>query len=408
MQTPRVYRRIPVALSTVVIAIAMFSISSRAQTLTTLHDFRVGEGKEPGSSLALAGGAFYGVLSAGGSGFGSVYKFSNGSLTILHSFTEKGPIPPSNLLADAAGNIYGVAYFGGTHASGMVYKVDPGGNFSVLYNFCSTKGCLDGQYPNGGLAIDAAGNLYGTATSGGSSGWGTVFRLAPDGQETVLYNFCSVSENCPDGRNPQAPVIVDTAGNVYGSTFNGGTDFYGYGVVFKVDPSGVQTVLHTFSGWSDGAFPDGSLIRDRSGNLYGVTYEGGNGPGVVFKLDTSGTLTVLYNLCSEAKCSDGAQPQGGLLRSPDGSFYGSASTGGDENCNPPIGCGTVFKLTSTGVFTVLHTFHYEDGAAPLGNLIMGSGGTLFGVTYLGGNISNIRCIAPEQGLGCGTIFEINP
>jgi uncharacterized repeat protein (TIGR03803 family) len=166
----------------------------------------------------------------------------------------------------------------------------PDGTETVLYSFCSQSSCADGSYPEAGLIMDGAGNLYGTTNSGGTSGTGVVFKLAPDGTETVLYNFCSQS-NCADGSYPSAGLIMDGAGNLYGTTNGGGTSGTGVvaGVVFKLAPDGTEIVLYSFcsqSSCADGSYPEAGLIMDGAGNLYGTTLSGGStsgtGQGVVF------------------------------------------------------------------------------------------------------------------------------
>jgi uncharacterized repeat protein (TIGR03803 family) len=191
--------------------------------------------------------------------------------------------PSAELIMDAAANLYGTTYHGGTSGGGVVFKLAPDGTETVLYSFCSQFNCADGDHPSAGLIMDGAGNLYGTTYYGGTSGGGVVFKLAPDGTETVLYSFCSQS-NCADGSDPEAGLIMDGAGNLYGTTSDGGGTFGG--VVFKLAPDGTETVLYSFcsqSGCADGSYPEAGLIMDGAGNLYGTTLGGGtSGTGVVF------------------------------------------------------------------------------------------------------------------------------
>jgi uncharacterized repeat protein (TIGR03803 family) len=224
-------------------------------------------------------GNLYGTTQFGGlNGAGTIFKIDpTGKETILYNFATGGAyFPEGSLLLDGKGNLYGTTSFGGNNFAGEVFKVTPSGAETTLYSF---TGGADGGDPQAGLIKDSAGNLYGTTTSGGTSGLGTVFKLAPNGQETVLYSFAGGS----DGANPaDASLVRDSAGNLYATTPSGGDS--NFGVVFKVDPSGMETVLHSFSG-TDGKIPYGTLALDRSGNLYGTTYEGGaNGGGVVFKI----------------------------------------------------------------------------------------------------------------------------
>src|SRR5208282_398944 len=208
--------------------------------------------------------------------------------------------------------------------------------FDRLYSFCSQPSCTDGNTPRGGLIQATDGNLYGTTNDGGSNGFGTVFKITPSGTLTTLYNFCS-EPDCPDGTYPETGVIQATDGNFYGTT--GST-------VFKITPSG--TLI--FDVAVDGV-PNG-LIQASDGNFYGTTYGGGaNSDGTVFKITPSGTLTTLYSFCSKANCTDGANPQAGLIQATDGNFYGTTTFGGANSD------GTVFKITpSGGTLTTLYSF----------------------------------------------------
>jgi len=202
---------------------------------------------------------------------------------------------------DAAGNLYGTTVIGGAGVDcggpscGVVFKLAPDGTQTVLYSFCPQSGCADGAGPRAGLIMDAAGNLYGTTKGGGAGGTGVVFKLAPDGTETVLYSFCSQA-NCTDGATPVAGLIMDAAGNLYGTTLSGGgtpnPDLPppSQGVVFALAPDGTETVLYSFCSQlpncTDGARP-GAVIMDVAGNLDGTTALGGIAPGnsgVVFAL----------------------------------------------------------------------------------------------------------------------------
>ena len=216
------------------------------------------------------------------------------SETVLYSFAgspSDGANPLAGLIADRAGNLYGTTGFGGSSDFGVVFKLAPNGTETVLHFFAG--GPSDGRTPffSGGLIVDPAGNLYGTTFGGGASDFGVVFMLAPNGTETMLHSFAG---SPTDGASPQAGLIIDGAGNLYGTTANGGAS--DFGVVFKLAPNGTETVLHSFAGGpSDGAGPVAGLIADSAGNLYGTTSGGGaSGFGVVFKLAPDGTYTVLH------------------------------------------------------------------------------------------------------------------
>jgi uncharacterized repeat protein (TIGR03803 family) len=324
-----------------------------------------------------------------------VFKLDKTGLTVLYSFTGfgrkcGGPVDGS-LLRDSAGNLYGSTIFGGDSGMGTVFKIDTAGTETVLYSF---KGAPDAQNPVGGLIRDAAGNLYGIA-GGGSSNVGTVFKLDRTG-ETILYNFTGG----PDGANPTGSLVQDPSGNLYGTASYAGA--MNSGTVFKLDTLGAFTVLYTFTGGADGASPNGSLVRDSSGNLYGTTLLGGTAPilfgGVVFKLDTSGNQTVLHEFTGGA---DGGFPYAGLVRDAAGNLYGTTYYGG-IGVN---GSGVVFKVSEAGTETVLHTFSdFADGTNPYGGLFRDSAGNLYGTAQSGGrNLCGF--VEPP---GCGVVFTIAP
>ena len=337
-------------------------------------------------------------------------------LTTLYSFTGSGAgdgaNPEAGLIADPAGNLYGTTRFGGVITTescrplgcGTVFQLTPSGTLNVLYSFSGS----DGAQPFAGLIADTAGNLYGTTWGGGAPcivtiGCGTVFQLDPSGSLTVLHSFTNGS----DGGHPVAGLIADAAGNLYGTTQNGGDG--GYGTVFRLDPSGTLIVLHSFTGGSDGGTPVAGLIADEAGNLYGTTSAGGDrtncaaqfidGCGTVFQLDPSGTLNVLYNFTGG---SDGGNPDAALIADAAGNLYGTTQNGGaPESCNRPAGCGTVFQLTPSRTLNGLHIFTGSDGAYPPAGLLADAAGNLYGTTYGGG--TGTGCIG---GGACGTVFEL--
>lgn len=285
-------------------------------------------------------GNLYGTALAGGylsycGGFGScgvVFKLdSAGAFTVLHTFTgaPDGALPQAGLIQDAKGNLYGTTQNGGTFSDGAVFKIDASGHETVLYSF---REGADGGLPEAGLIRDAAGNLLSTTLIGGTTTDGTVFKVDPSGNETVLYAFTGVSG---DGAAPSGGLVANGT-SLYGTTRWGGPHPAGEGTVFKLDKNGKETVLHAFSG-PDGANPVASLIHDAAGNLYGTTLYGGSlGLGTVFEINTSGKATVLHNFTAG---TDGSQPYGALIRDSAGNLYGTTSEGG------VYGLGTVFKLT---------------------------------------------------------------
>jgi uncharacterized repeat protein (TIGR03803 family) len=329
---------------------------------------------------------------------------------VLHTFStvigaSDGAAPVAYLLLDSADNLYGTAENGGSGSWGVVFKLDAARDFGVLYNF---TGGADGATPRAALILDPVGNLYGTALQGGEGcGIGTcglVFELDSTGKETVLHSFSG-----PDGAYPEAGLLRDSVGNLYGTTSEGGS---GHGLVFKLDPTtGKETVLYAFTGGADGGVPAGDLIQDSAGNLYGTTPGGGDfsinpctidGCGVVFKLDpTTGRETVLYTFTGG---EDGGVPAGDLIQDSAGNLYGITEAGGDPTFFFAEGCGVVFKLDpTTGKETVLYTFTGgADGGKPSNKLFLDDAGILYGATARGGSFGGC------PSLGCGVIFQLDP
>jgi uncharacterized repeat protein (TIGR03803 family) len=329
----------------------------------------------------------------------SAEAHADATFTVLYSFKglADGSFLYAGLVRDAAGNLYGTTIAGGTSGKGTVFKLDPTGTKTVLHSFTGPP--LDGQYPEADLIRDAAGNLYGTTPYGGTSDAGRVFKVDTTGAESVLHSFTGT----PDGSQPYAGLVQDAAGNFYGTTYGGGD--LGKGMVFKLDTTGQVTVLHSFAGVPDGQFPNTKLVRDAAGNLYGTTEIGGdpkcnfaNGCVMVFKLDATGTETVLHSF-TESR-ADGGYPEGGLVRDASGTLYGTTYFGGASNL------GTVFKLDNAGVETVLYSFTggATDGAYPLAGLLQGATGTLYGTTNLGG-ASNLGTVFRVTASGTETMLR---
>jgi len=270
----------------------------------------------------------------------------------------------------------------------------PAQTFTTLLSFNGT----DGADPQGAALIQTIdGDLYGTTSNGGANQQGTIFKIAPDGTLTTLYSFCSQS-GCSDGANPFATLLQGADGDFYGTTYEGGAA--GYGTVFKITPSGTLTTLYSFcslSDCTDGANPQSGLVQANNGDLYGTTAEGGTPGtgGTVFKITPSGTLTTLYLFCTQSGCPDGYGPTG-LVQTADGDLYGTAGGGGANDYD----AGTVFKITPSGTLTTLYTFCTQsgcvDGKGPVGGLILAANGDFYGTTEQGG--AN----------GLGTVFKITP
>ena len=290
-------------------------------------------------------------------------------------------------------------------------------DFNVLYSFCSQANCSDGLWPYAGLIADAGGNLYGTTGAGGAVcrfyGCGTVFKLAPDGTETVLHQFTAQY----DGSGPYGGLVMDKRGNLYGTTATGGSTGcggidYGCGTIFRISTKSKEKVVYAFGGDSDGAYPLARLVADKQGNLYGTTSDGGGGTqctvqfggcGTVFKVTPAGVESKLYSFTGG---TDGANPQAALIVDKSGNLFGTTAAGGNASaCNQGVspGCGVVFEITAGGKEKTLYTFQGgNDGWSPVADLVEDKAGNLYGTTQAGGSTS--AC----SGVGCGIVFEIAP
>jgi uncharacterized repeat protein (TIGR03803 family) len=371
-----------------------------------IYNFAPATGFNPGGLTGDSAGNLYAATRSGGSsqkcggGCGSILKLSKpyGKPTTLYTFTpsdQSGP-GPTGLVRDTKGNLYVTTQQGGRNRVGSVIKVTASGAAGTLYSF---QGGDDGEMPNGGVAIDSAGNLYGTTAFGGGTsctsesgnGCGIVFSLTPSGSETVLYRFTGGS----DGSIPLAAPTLDSAGNLYGTAAGGGDlscvlgQGGGCGTVWKLNSSGNFTVLYTFTGDTDGAFPEAGLVLDGLGSLYGDTAVAGDlscqngfGCGVVFKIDSSDNFTVLHAFAGGL--TDGSTPLAGLTRDSSGNLYGPAQGGGSQSCTGVR--GVVFKLDPSNNETILHAFSggTTDGWGPNSPLITDGNGNLYGTTVFGG------------------------
>lgn len=284
---------------------------------------------------------------------------------------------PLGLTRDAASNIIGVTE-AQTPNHGSVFKLNLSTRaLTTLYTFAGTP---DGDNPVAPVVVDPAGNIYGTTRRGGANDFGAVFEIDATGVEKILHSF-----NGTDGKTPNG-LIRDSAGNLYGTTIEGGIG--GSGVVFRINKSGVEQTLYKFTG-PDGAQPYAGLTRDAAGNLYGTTDTGGDyGKGTIFKLAPNGTETVLHSFPGGA---GGNRPYAALLIDSVGNLYGSTFAGGTGRL------GTIFKLDTSGVFTVVINFSGANGEAPIWALAMDAAGNLYGTTSTGGGPFDL-----------GVVFKINP
>ncbi len=323
--------------------------------------------------------------------FQSLYQFQGGA---------DGDASVDKLLLDNSGNLYGVTT-ANDDVLGTVFKLAPDGTETVLYAFQYVS--QQASVPTGGVVMDAQGNLYGEAKNGGAyrcpeistanPDCGSVFKLAPNGTMTTIVSF----QGGADGGGPLGGLSIDSAGNLYGTTKYDGASggcggVGGCGTVFKIASDGTKTVLYSFTGHSDGAKPTGSLTLDGLGNLYGTTTLGGLGQGTVFNLAPDSTETVLHAFDG----SDGSQPTSGLVLDASGNLYGTTPTGsGSGNAY-----GEVYELAPAGTLTVLYAFTNAggDGVYPNGGMAMDKKGNLYGSTISGGK----GC----KSSGCGTVFQI--
>jgi uncharacterized repeat protein (TIGR03803 family) len=326
---------------------------------------------------------------------------TSGTETVVHKFSEAdGGFLYAGVIMDGKGNLYGTTAHGGIGCGdpgcGTVFELTKaGGRWKETVRHKFTGGTTDGAYPLGGLIQDAKGNLYGTTELGGSPGTsGMVFKVSKFGKETVLHSFAGYPS---DGGAPYlAGVVMDTKGNLYGDTLEGGD--FNQGAVYKLGKSGTLTVLYSFSGGADGFEAMGTPIMDEQGNLYGTTYRGGSsGYGVVWKVSKKGKETVLHSFAGGT--SDGAWPEAGVIRDAEGNLYGVTTAGGSGTACGQYGCGTVYKLSKNGTLTLLHSFAgFADGEYPVGGLIMDANGNLYGTAASGGS----------SGGNYGTVWKLTP
>jgi uncharacterized repeat protein (TIGR03803 family) len=326
-------------------------------------------------------------------------------LTVLHTFNSTdGAFPDGGLIQGSDGNLYGTASGGGAHGFGTVFKITPSGRFTTIYSFAGGVG--DGAYPLYSVIRDSAGNIYGTTQNGGPADnlGGVVFKITSSGHESILHMFTGGA----DGGNPDGDLIRDSGGNLYGVTVAGGDTtcadeifFVGCGVVFRLDPAGNETVLHTFEGGLDGANPWGGLVMDSAGNLYGTTEFGGRyAAGQIFKINRSGHKTVIHDFDPGLNL-DGGSPRTALTFAPGGILYGTTANGGDLSTSwcSTLGCGTLFKVDTHNVVTTIHSFEGppSDGDTPWGPVARDAAGNLYGVTADGG-----------ENFDAGIVYKLDP
>jgi uncharacterized repeat protein (TIGR03803 family) len=321
------------------------------------------------------------------------------TLTTLHNFARTDGSNPAPALVQATdGNLYGTTRHGGAESNGTVFKISPTGTLTTLYNFCSQSGCTDGSVPTG-LVQATDGDFYGTTSQGGAGGFGTLFKIDPSGELTTLHSFCSpYSPHCTDGGHPTAVLVQAANAELYGTTRSQGA--HGHGTIFKITQGGKLTTLYPFcsqTNCTDGEEPFAGLVQGADGDFYGTAGVGGSGNdgGTVFKVTPSGTLTTLYSFCAQGfPCTDGLSPHAGLVQAANGEFYGTTFEGGAYSA------GTVFKITPNGTLSTVYSFCSQnlcrDGANPEAAPIQANNGDFYGTTINSG--AN----------GGGTVFKITP
>jgi uncharacterized repeat protein (TIGR03803 family) len=369
-------------------------VSAQAQAFTTLANFNGGNGKAPAYGPMIQGtdGNYYGATQGGGKNDeGAIFQVTSaGELRDSYSFcslancADGWDVWMMPILGND-GNFYGTTNVGGNNInSGTFYKMSIGGKLTTLYNFGGTAG----QYP-AGITQASSGNFYGATSAGGQFTGGTVFELTPAGELKVLYNFCA-AEDCHDGGLPLSAPVQASNGNFYGTTFEGG--IFSGGVLYGITPAGSYKVIHNFCSRPnciDGLQPWSPPVQDAAGNLYGTTQRGGAyNEGTIYEITATGRFTVLHSF----DYTDGANPESALILANDGNLYGTTSGGGTANG------GTIFQINRQGAYTSLYNFCNTEACTtyqPVQTLLQGTDGILYGATYQGGTDD------------MGTVFSLN-
>ncbi len=372
------------------LAVTLLTLPAQAQTFSVLYNAPGGNGVSSPAAEAIAqgrNGDMYTTSDQGGTIYGTLFSFTAGGAVSIVDDTNFGYFTLSGATLGADGDLYGSDQDGGTGlcgtaGCGRIYKVSPTGTLTVLHNFVGT----DGEDPHAPPILGTNGKYYGT-TPGSSAGSGisTAYSVTSSGTFTLLHTFAYA-----EGQLVYGGLVQGSDGNLYGVSASGGAN--GLGTIFKMTTAGVVTVLHSWDG-TDGNGSYWPLIQASDGNFYGVTYIGGaNNEGVIFKITASGTYTVLHSLNNAN--GDGQSPNSSLVQGTDSKLYGVTAQG-------PAGVfGTVFSITTTGTFKLLHTFAGTDGANPSTPLIQNTNGTFYGATSGGGS-------ATVCDGGCGVVYSVN-
>ena len=382
---------------TLLIAALLFQLPCQAVTYSVLHSFSGADGARPRGSLVMDKfGNLYGTTVLGGQySKGTIFKLTGTTLTTVHHFADTaasdGSVPTGALVADNLGNLYGTTEGGGPKSFGTVFRWDIEKGLTTLYRFTG----LDGEFPHG-LTRDAAGNLYGATQYGGATqnfplnvGYGVIYRISPSGKFTRLHSF-----NGTNGASCNAP-LLRVGNQLYGTTVTGGA---AAGNVFKISDTGTGFTVVQNSGGAEGYNFSSGLTRDpRNQDLYGTVYRGtATGAGGIYRVSPAG----VYTLRRSFSGPDGAYPNSTLVADRLGNFYGMTQ-GNDAGCTNAAGLGgygNIFKYDANfNLLTNLHTFNGADGANPCnGELFRDPSGSLYGVTEYGG------------AFGLGVIFKVEP
>ncbi|HWY16857.1 MAG TPA: choice-of-anchor tandem repeat GloVer-containing protein [Rhizomicrobium sp.] len=378
-------------------ALALFAslTVADASSFKVLYSFTGGSnGGYPMSLTRDSNGNLYGAEGQP-AGYGSVFKLApNGSLDIYYLL--KGGEGASGVFVDSNGSLW-VTVSGGGTGCGVIFEIRPTGREVLKHTFTGSP--TDGCNPTATLITNQHGEFYGTSIGGGKYNGGSVFKLASDGSESLLHSFGLER----GGNFPYAGLLMDGSGNLYGT--DAGEGRKDSGTVFKIVPDGAETVLYTFKGPPrDGSVSDGTLITDQLGNFYGTLRDGGlagcdsnEGCGAVYQLTPDGVETILHFFTG--KHGDGGNPVGGLIADQADNFYGTTYYGGGGCSIDVYGCGMVFKFTPDGTETSLYSFSKKNGANgafPISGVVADSSGNLYGTAYSGG------------AYGYGTVFKVTP
>jgi len=389
--------------------IAAATTAATAQTYTDLFNFNGTDGANPEHPALLAQGRdgnLYGTTYSGGTGRGGVvFRITpSGDLTVLYNFTGyiNGYYPEAGLTLGTDGNFYGTTYGGGaSNRYGTIFKITPAGNLTTLYSFCSQSNCSDGSFPYAPPIQGADGNFYGT-TAGIGELPPTAYKITSSGTFTLLATLPRPRE-CIKSCGSKAPLLEGTGGDFYGTTEAGGAnrcwhDLFSCGTAFKMTPQGVLNIIHNFDA-KQGLAPVAPLIQGSDGNLYGTTkLGGGHDAGVVFKLTPHGGFTVLHRFLDPNYPEDGANPVAGLVQATDGNFYGATHVGGNGNCMYHPGCGVIFQITPAGAYSILYNFDATHGAYPMSTPMQHTNGKIYGLAANGGTSGDGVVYTLDMGL----------